>query len=77
MWSLALAINPSTGEATASNRIEHTADLGGAAQLAGVSSFGLDADGELYVVSYSNGTVLKILGTSTSPTAPTGLRIIR
>jgi len=77
VWSIALAIDPSTGEATASNRIEHTADLGGAAQLAGVSSFGLDADGELYVVSYNSGTVLRILGTSTPPTAPTGLRIIR
>jgi glucose/arabinose dehydrogenase len=77
VWSLALAINSSTGEATASNRIEHTADLGGATQLAGVSSFGLDADGEIYVVSYTNGTVLKILGPSTPPTAPTGLRIIR
>lgn len=77
VWSLALAIDPVTGEATASNRIEHTADLGGAAQLSGVSSFGLDADGELYVVSHSNGTVLKLLGTSTPPTAPSGLRIIR
>jgi glucose/arabinose dehydrogenase len=76
VWSLALTIN-STGEATASNRIEHTADLGGATQLAGVSSFGLDADGEIYVVSHTNGTVLKILGSSTPPTAPTGLRIIR
>jgi glucose/arabinose dehydrogenase len=73
VWSLALTINPSTGEATASNRIEHTAELG---PLSGVSSFGLDADGELYVLSYSNGTVLKIVGAN-SPTAPTGLRIIR
>ncbi len=76
MWSVALTINPSTGEATASNRLEHTAELGGAA-LSGVSSFGLDADGELYIVSYSNGTVLKILGNTTSPPTPAGLRIIR
>jgi glucose/arabinose dehydrogenase len=76
VWSLALTIN-ATGEATASNRIEHTAALGGSTQLAGVSSFGLDADGEIYVVSHTNGTVLKILGSSAPPTAPTGLRIIR
>jgi glucose/arabinose dehydrogenase len=76
VWSIALTINPSTGEATASNRIEHTAELGGSA-LSGVSSFGLDTDGELYVLSYSNGTVLRILGNATSPPAPSGLRIIR
>jgi glucose/arabinose dehydrogenase len=76
VWSLALTIDPSTGEATASGRIEHTADLGGAAVLSGVSAFGLDADGELYIVSHSNGTVLKVIGL-TPPTAPSGLRIIR
>jgi glucose/arabinose dehydrogenase len=77
VWSLALAIDSSTGEATASNRIEHTVELGGAAQLSGISSFGLDADNELYAVSHSNGTVLKVLGVAAIPTAPTGLRIIR
>jgi len=74
VWSLALSVNATTGEATASNRIEHTADLG---SLSGVSSFGVDADGELYVLSYSNGTVLQIIGSSSAPSAPTGLRIIR
>ena len=73
VWSLALNISQ-TGEATASDVREHTAELGGASQLAGVSSFGLDADGELYIVSYSRGLILKIFG---SPPTPTGLRIIR
>ena len=37
----------------------------------------VDSDGELYIVSYSNGTILKIIGPSTAPATPTGLRIIR
>jgi len=74
VWSLALAINPATGEATASNLTEHTGELG---SVGNVSSFGVDADGELYAVSYSLGSVLKILGPPTGPAAPTGLRIVR
>jgi hypothetical protein len=74
VWSLALTVNPATGEATASNRIEHTAELG---NVGNVSSFGVDADGELYVVSYSLGRILKILGPEVAPRAPTGLRIVR
>ena len=41
-------IDPATGEAHASNVVEHTAELGGAA-FGNISSFGVDADGELYV----------------------------
>jgi glucose/arabinose dehydrogenase len=74
VWSIALAINPSTGEATASDLIQHTDELGG---VGNVSSFGIDADGELYVVSYSRGSVLKIIGPPIAPPAPSGLRIIR
>ena len=77
VWSLALAINPATGEATASNLIEHTGDLENVGDLGNVSSFGTDADGELYVVSYSFGRILKILGPPIGPRAPTGLRIVR
>jgi hypothetical protein len=75
VWSAALAID-GAGEARVTGIIEHTAELGGSASLAGVSSFGLDAEGELYVVSYSRGVILKVLGTPTPPT-PTGLRIVR
>jgi glucose/arabinose dehydrogenase len=60
VWSLGLTISPATGEAQAANIIEHTTDLGGAGQLGNVSSFGLGFDGELYVVSYSRGVILKI-----------------
>ena len=65
------------GEARASTRTEHTAELGGAAALAGIASFGLDADNELYVVSYSRGAILKIVATGSAPPAPTRIRIVR
>jgi glucose/arabinose dehydrogenase len=74
VWSIALAINAGTGEATASNLLEHTGELG---NIGNVSSFGLDADGELYVISYSLGRVLQIMGPPIAPAPPTGLRIIR
>jgi glucose/arabinose dehydrogenase len=66
VWSIALTID-SGGEAHASNLVEHTSDLGGTQQLGNVSSFGVDADGELYIVSYSGGAVLKVLGRPPSP----------
>jgi glucose/arabinose dehydrogenase len=77
IWSLALTINGQSGEALASNLIEHTAELSPGGVLGNVSSFGLDADGELYIVAYVTGTIVKIVGPQTAPSAPTGLRIIR
>jgi glucose/arabinose dehydrogenase len=71
VWSIALTVNPATGEATASQLVDHTPELGA---LGNISSFGVDADGEVYVVGYSRGSVFKIIG---PPPAPTGLRIIR
>ena len=73
VWSMALAIGPS-GEATASDVREHTAELGGSSELANVASFGVDASGELYIVSYGRGVILRIL---LPPAPPTNLRIIR
>jgi len=75
LWSIALSINTSTGEATASNLLEHTAELGGAAQIGNISSFGLDADGELYVVNHTGGRIVKVV--SLTPPPPSGLRILR
>lgn len=74
VWSLALIVDPSTGNATASNVIEHTGELGA---VGNVSSFGTDTDGELYIVSYSLGSVLKIVGPPIAPPAPARLRILR
>jgi glucose/arabinose dehydrogenase len=73
VWSLALTVN-SNGEATASDVREHTAALGGSAELANVASFAVDAAGELYIVSYGRGVILKVISTL-SP--PTNLRIIK
>jgi len=77
VWSVAFTIDGTTGEARASNLIEHTAELGGRSMLGTISAFGTDADGELYVVSYSLGTVVSVLGPPASPGTPAGLRIIR
>ena len=57
VWSLALALHPTTGEATASDLVDHTDDLG---DLGGVASFGRDRDGELYLLTFT-GRVLKIV----------------
>jgi glucose/arabinose dehydrogenase len=73
VWSLALTINSGTGEATASDVIDHTADLGGTSTLGNISSFGVDARGEIYIVSHNRGTVFRLIGLS----APGPLRIIR
>lgn len=48
-------------EATAVDMLELTSLLGGSAELGLISSFGVDADGELYLVSYTRGRILKIL----------------
>jgi glucose/arabinose dehydrogenase len=77
VWSIALTIDPATGEASASNLTEHTDQLGGRAALGNVSSFGVDSAGELFIISYSNGTILQILGPTATPPTPTNLRIIR
>jgi len=73
VWSIALTLD-AAGEARASDVREHTTELGGSAQLAGVSSFGVDAAGELYIVSYNRGVVLRVFG---PPGTPGTLRIIR
>lgn len=59
VWSVGLAIDPGTGEARVSDTIEHTDALGGRAALGAITSFGEDADGELYIVSQS-GRVLRL-----------------
>jgi glucose/arabinose dehydrogenase len=63
VWSVRLTVNAATGEAVASDLIEHTGDIGAAA--ASPSSFGVDAAGEVHVVNY-NGNVHRLF----DPTAP-------
>jgi hypothetical protein len=77
VWSLGLRVNGATGEASpavAADLAEHTAELGGANVIGGISSFGVDSAGELYIVSYSGGSILKVVR---PPTAPTNLHVVQ
>ena len=56
IWSIALTIDPSTGNATASDLRNHTSELGPGE----VSAFGVDAAGELYFVNYDAGTIARV-----------------
>ncbi len=60
VYSIGLALDEHQ-EATAVDLLELTQMLGGTSEIGLVSSFGVDADGELYVVSYSRGRILKIV----------------
>ncbi len=75
LFSIGLAIDPNTGEATVTNQIEHTNDVGGTGFVGSLSSFGMDANGELYLVDYS-GTIRRLLPENaiwmTNITAPDG-----
>ncbi|MGE0000943.1 MAG: sorbosone dehydrogenase family protein [Fimbriimonadaceae bacterium] len=63
-WSLSLLIDPITGEAGVTNVTDHTTDFGGIG-FANVSSFGVDGDGELFLIDYS-GTVNRIVRNETT-----------
>ena len=73
VWSVKLTVGTS-GEATASGRVEHTTELQASSVLGNVSGFGVDSNGELYVLDYSRGAVRRI---ARAPRAPTNLRIIK
>ena len=73
VWSLGLTIG-GNGEAQAANIVEHTQQLGGAAVLGNISSFGTDQDNELYIVSHTRGVVLRLAGV---PPTPQNLHIVR
>ena len=55
---------------------DHTADLGGGAVVGNISSFGVDADGELYIVNHTGGSIVQVLSLPVLPVAPTGLHIV-
>jgi glucose/arabinose dehydrogenase len=65
IWSIALTINPSTGAATASDLREHTSELG----ASDITTFGVDAAGELYFTRYGAGTIMRI-ESAAPPSAP-------
>jgi hypothetical protein len=64
VWSLGLALNPDTREATLVDEREHTDELGGSKP--GLSSFGRDATGELYVVTLE-GEIYRLVADEPAP----------
>ncbi len=60
VWSLGLTID-SLGEAHKRDLIEHTSALGGSSMLGNITAFGVGWDGELFLLNYANGTVVKIV----------------
>ena len=76
VWSMALTVD-AAGEAQASDVRDHTAELALSGAPGNISSFGVDSDGELYIVSYSRGAILKVVPATAAPAAPSNLRIIR
>ena len=73
VWSLGLTLD-SNGEARVNGISEHTTELGGPSVLGNISSFGVDLDGELYIVSHTRGVVLRLVG---ELPRPENLRIIK
>ncbi|MGH3659835.1 MAG: hypothetical protein ACRDUA_24610, partial [Micromonosporaceae bacterium] len=67
VYSLALTID-NGGEATASDFRDHTTELG---DVGYVSAFGVDSRGELYIVSWASGQILRVLPDVDAPTAAT------
>jgi glucose/arabinose dehydrogenase len=60
VYSIGVSLNDQQ-EATAVDLLVLTEMLGGSQELGLISSFGVDADGEMYLVSYSRGRILKIV----------------
>jgi glucose/arabinose dehydrogenase len=71
VFSIGLHLHPLTTEATADDAQEYTERLGGRASLGMVSSFGTDHDGEILLLNYSAGTVVRVVPDfSVVPQAP-------
>ena len=60
VYSIGVALD-ARQEATAVDLLVLTDVLGGTTELGLISSFGVDASGEMYIVSYSRGRILKIV----------------
>jgi glucose/arabinose dehydrogenase len=61
IFSLGLHLDPTTSEAAADDVREHTQALGGNAAAGMVSSYGVDHQGEMLVLNYTAGRVLRIV----------------
>lgn len=74
VWSFAVGL-ASNGEGQALDLQEHTSALSTLQPLGTISAFGVDAAGELFVVCYTRGAIVKMV--SGLPSPPRNLRIIR
>lgn len=61
VFSVFVVVDPASGEAAPVDQREHTAELGGSAVVGQISAFGVDADGELYIVNHRDGRVLLVV----------------
>ena len=77
VWSAQVTVHPTSREGTFSDITDHTDALRATAPLANVSSFGVDAAGELFVVDYGRGAVLRIVQLGARPATPANLRIVK
>jgi glucose/arabinose dehydrogenase len=75
IYSIGLSIHATSREATATDFLDHTSDLLGAVPVGGISAFGVDAEGELYIVDHTRGLILKFV--RGLPRPPTNVRIVR
>jgi glucose/arabinose dehydrogenase len=66
VFSIGLHLHPDTGEASADDEREHTAALGRGI-VGSVSSFAQDHDGELLLLNYDAGTVVRIVPETPPP----------
>jgi len=63
VFSFMLNIDPQTGEGSASDFAEHTAELGWGQQY--LSSMDIDANGDLYILDYTGGRIHKLYANKT------------
>jgi glucose/arabinose dehydrogenase len=75
VYSAAVTVNPTTHAGVFSDVIDHSPGFDTATRPINVSSFGINAAGELFVIDYARGAVFKF--GLLRPSAPTGVRIIR
>jgi glucose/arabinose dehydrogenase len=72
IFSFSWVPDPATGRAIVTGVVDHTSEIG---NVGLISSFGVDASGELYVTVYgfSSGRIVKIIPDIQRPAAPTAL----
>lgn len=64
VWSIRFDLHAVTGEGIPTDLREHTSELAVSGGLGLITGFGVDSAGELYVISFTTGRIIRILGTS-------------